>query len=135
MITYLRHRSELLRLESEWVECHIQKLIWQELNDAETLGFYQTKMNDLAFKKENYLNNLLALLAKTEITQQNIQEIKCCYELVEQNSKNHYSLLFKTHLNKTIEKYQKKYGDLLLKNQLRKAVEIEQIILKLEQAA
>ncbi|WKW46376.1 hypothetical protein P3875_11465 [Myroides sp. JBRI-B21084] len=135
MITYLRHKAELLRLESELVECKIQKSIWMEINDTETQFFYQTKINECAFKKENYLNNLLVLLTKTEITQQNIQEIKCCYQLIEQHSKSHYSLLFKAHLNKTIENYQKKYGDLLLKNQFKKAVEIEKIISNLESAA
>ncbi|RRA96100.1 hypothetical protein [Paenimyroides viscosum] len=135
MITYYRHQYELLQLNLQIVNCNLEKLTWLEINDEQSVKLYQDKLNSLEFKKENYLNNLLQSLLKTEITQQNISEVKLCYELIEQYSKKHYSLLFKTHLNRTIENHQKKYGDFLLRNQLKKAVEIEQIITNLERVA
>ncbi len=135
MITYYRHLYELLQLNLQIVNCNLEKLTWLEINDEQSVKLYQDKLNSLEFKKENYLNNLLQSLLKTEITQQNISEVKLCYELIEQYSKKHYSLLFKTHLNRTIENHQKKYGDFLVRNQLKKAVEIEQIISQLERVA
>ncbi|SRR5690606_5007939 len=135
MITYYRHQYELLQLNLQIVNCNLEKLTWLEINDEQSVKLYQDKLNSLEFKKENYLNNLLQSLLKTEITQQNISEVKLCYELIEQYSKKHYSLLFKTHLNRTIENHQKKYGDFLVRNQLKKAVEIEQIISQLERVA
>lgn len=135
MITYYIHQYALLQLNLKIVNCNLEKLTWLEINDDATIKMYQDKLNNLEFEKENYLNNLLQSLSKTEITQQNIEEVKLCYELIEQHSKKHYSLLFKTHLNRTIENHQKKHGDFLLRNQLKKAVEIEQIITHLERAA
>lgn len=135
MITYYRHEYELLQLNLKIVNCNLEKLTWLEINDDATIKMYQDKLNSLEFEKERYLNNLLHSLSKTEITQHNIDAVKCCYELIEQYSKKHYSQLFKAHLNRTIENHQKKYGDFLLRNQLKKAVEIEQIITHLERAA
>ncbi|WCM43267.1 hypothetical protein MG290_06305 [Flavobacterium sp. CBA20B-1] len=135
MMTYLKHRAALLHIESQMVECSIQKYTWMEIHDKDAQKVYQEQINEWAFKKENYLNRLLVSLTKTEITTHNIMEIKKCYELVEAYSKNHYSQLFKTHLNRTIENHQKKYGDFLLTNQLKKAVEVEQIIMNLERIA
>lgn len=135
MITYYRHQYELLQLNLKIVNCNLEKLTWLEINDEATIKMYQDKLNNLEFEKENYLNNLLQSLSKTEITQQNIEEVKLCYELIEQHSKKHYSQLFKTHLNRTIENHQKKYGDFLLRNQLKKAVEIELLIESLERTA
>ena len=135
MITYYRHQYELLQLNLKIVNCNLEKLTWLEINDEATIKMYQDQLNSLEFEKESYLNNLLQSLLKTEITQQNINEVTCCYELIEQRSKKHYSQLFKTHLNRTIENHQKKYGDFLLRNQLKKAVEIELLIESLERTA
>lgn len=132
MSTYLRHQYELLQLTLEIVNCNLEKLTWLEINDENTVSLYQEKINALEFKKENYLNNLVQSLSKTKIAQENLSDIKLCYELVEQYSKKHYSQLFKVHLNKTIENHQKKYGDFLIRNQFKKAVEMEQIITHLE---
>ncbi len=132
MVTYFRHQYELLQLNLEIVNCNLEKLTWLEINDETTIKMYQEKLNSLEFNKESYLNNLLQSLTRTQITKQNIEEVKCCYELIEQYSKKHYSQLFKTHLSRTIENHQKMYGDFLIRNQWKKAVEIEKIITYLE---
>ncbi len=135
MLTYYRHQYELLQLNLKIVNCNLEKLTWLEINDEGMMKIYQDQLNSLEFEKECYLNNLLRSLSKTILTQKNIAEIKCCYELIEEHSKKHHSLLFKTHLNRTIEQHQKKYGDYLLRNQLKKAVELEKMINVLERVA
>ncbi len=132
MTTYSRHKYELLHLELKITDHSMQKAIWEEIQDRNSIKMYQDLINSLELQKEHYLNNLLISLGKTEITETNIEEIKSCYELIEQYSKKHYSSLFKSHVNRTVEDYQKKYGDFLIRNQLRKATEIEKIILGLE---
>lgn len=132
MHTFLRHQYELLQIDLQIVDCQMQKLVWLEINDVPTIKHYQNTINALAYKKEHYLNNLLISLSKTEITLENITEIKRCYELIEMHSKQHNSNLFKVHLYKVIEKYQKKHSDFLMRNQLKKAIETEHIIYDLE---
>lgn len=135
MIHYLRHQQQLLQLSLQIVTYSIEKETWNEINDYKTVAFYQEKINALEQQKEMYLNELLRSLYKTELNEGTILEMKKTYELVEQYSTQAKSQLFKTHLNKTIESYQKKYGDCLLTNQLKKAVEIEKKIELLERVA
>lgn len=135
MIHYLRHQQQLLQLSLQIVAYSIEKETWNEINDYKTVAFYQEKINALEQQKEMYLNELLRSLYKTELNEGTILEMKKTYELVEQYSTQAKSQLFKTHLNKTIENYQKKYGDCLLTNQLKKAFEIEKKIELLERVA
>lgn len=135
MIHYLRHQQQLLQLSLQIVAYSIEKETWNEINDHKTVAFYQEKINALEQQKEMYLNELLRSLYKTELNEGTILEMKKTYELVEQYSTQAKSQLFKTHLNKTIESYQKKYGDCLLTNQLKKAFEIEKKIELLERVA
>lgn|SRR5690606_31588165 len=133
MHTFLRHQYEILQMDLKRVDCQMQQLTWLEINDDAAVKHYQDAINTWAYKKEHYLNNLLKSLAKTEITLENVAEIKSCYELIEVHSKQHSSNLFKVHLYKVIEKYHKKHSDFLMSNQLKKAVETEHLIYDLEQ--
>jgi len=132
MTTFYRHQYEILQLNLKIVNYHLERLTWLEINDDVTAKIYQDKINSLEFNKECYLNNLLLSISKQIITVDNITEIKLCYELIEQYSKQHYSKLFKTHLQKTIENHQKKHGDYLIRNQIKKAIELEKTIDVLE---
>lgn len=128
MTTYYRHKHELLQLELKITDCFVQKLTWEEIEDDFAVKSYQDEINQLELKKEHYLNNLLINLGKTEITEQNSNEIKECYQLIEQYSKVHYSSLFKSHMKRTIEQHQKDYGDYIIRNQFRKANNKEKTI-------
>ena len=135
MTHYLRHQYQLLQLSLKIVGFSIEKETWAEINDEVNMKIYQEKINDLEYQKELYLNNLLRSLHKTEINEYNAVEIKKTYDLIEQYSSSLHSQLFKAHLNRTIEKHQKKYGDCILRNQLKKAYEIEKKISELERVA
>jgi len=135
MIHFLRHQQQLLQISLQIVNYSIEKETWKQINDEETVAFYQEKINKLEQRKEVYLNQLLRSLNKTELTEHTVLEMKKTYELVEQYSTHIKSSLFTMHLDKTIENYQKKYGDYLLRNQLKKAHEIEKTISGLERVA
>jgi|GEM_PF-1933075 len=135
MKTYLRHKLELLQIDTKITEHLIQKETWQEISDEEAVLFYHKQVNRLEQQKETYLNQLLKSLQKTALTVQNGTELRQCYELIEQYSKIHHSALFRTHFYKTIEEHQKRYGDFIIRNQLRKANEVEKMIEDLERIA
>lgn len=135
MKTYLRHKLELLQLDTRITEQLIQKETWQEIDDAEAVTFYQKQVSLLEQQKETYLNHLLKSLQRTELTLENGMELKQCYELIEQYSKTHPSVLFRAHFYRTLEKHQKRYGDLIIRNQFRKATEVEKMIGNLERIA
>lgn len=132
MKTHLRHKLELLQLDTKITEYLIQKETWQEINDTEAVNYYQKQVNRLEQQKETYLNLLLKSLQRAELTLQNGVELKLCYELIEQYSKTHHSALFRTHFYRTIEQHQKRYGDFIIRNQYRKANEVEKMIEDLE---
>lgn len=111
---------------------YIQKITWEEIDNREAIEVYEQKIEFLEKSKEAYLNNLFLTLHKTELTEDNCNEIKLCYQLLENYSKSNYSTLFTAHLNRTIEKHQKEYGGYLIKSQIKKAIELENKIQTLE---
>lgn len=135
MKTYYRHQLEILKMDMKITDYSIQKATWEEINDETTVNLYIEKIENLENEKTNYLNQLFISLHKTEITEDNCAEIKLCYQLLEKYSKSEYSVLFTSHLNRTIEKHQKEYGGFLIKSQIRKAYEIENKIQVLEKNA
>jgi len=135
MKNYYRHQLNILQLDMKIADYSIQKATWEEINDESAVHLYSEKIMTLENEKTIYLNNLFISLHKTEITEENCAEIKLCYQLLEKYSKSEYSVLFTSHLNRTIEKHQKEYGGFLIKSQIKKAYEIESRIQVLEKNA
>lgn len=132
MTNYFIHKTALLKQTLLITELEQEYRTWKEINDTKLCKHYGDLLKREYYKQEIYLNNLLCNLSKMILTKDNIQEVKLCYELLEQYSKTHYSFLFKKHLNYTIETYQKKYGDFIIKGQFSKANETEKLIHILE---